>query len=60
MTFPKYAKFALIVCIIALLHQIYWFFGGPQTTFSKFFAVLGILAAIVGIIYFVSELKRED
>jgi hypothetical protein len=59
-TFPKYAKFGLTVSVIGLLYEIYRLFAEPRSTANTFFIILGILATIVGILYFTHELRRDD
>jgi uncharacterized membrane protein YgaE (UPF0421/DUF939 family) len=60
MTFPKLAKFGLTVSSLALIYEIYMAIKGPHEFAYMLLVCLGIIAAIVGIIYFWHELHRED
>lgn len=60
MTFPKLARFGLMISVFALLYEIYIAIRGPHYFAYMFLVVLGILAAIVGIIYFWNELRQGE
>lgn len=60
MTFPKFARFGLAVSILALLYEFFRIATGPRDVVTMIFIVLGILAAIVGILYFGNELRKEN
>ena len=59
MTFPKLAKFGLLVSLIALIYEIYIAIRGPHYFAYMFLVGLGILAAIVGVLYFLNELRQD-
>jgi hypothetical protein len=60
MTFPKFAKFGLTVSLVALLYELFRIIRGPHGLVNMIFTILGLLAAIVGILYFGNELKKEE